>query len=207
MIVLKLSDTEIWRRFKSGDDEMLSLIFAENSKKLYLYGLKLTSNQSIIEDSIQDLFCDLVRNRRKLGDTDSISFYLIKSFKRRLQRQLQKEKRYNLEENAVEFLFEITYSVEHDIILEENANQKIKALHDALNGLTARQKEAIYLKFTQGLEYQEISEILDMNLESCRNLIYRSIKSLKDSLHVRVNKAVFLFFLNKLIVRSNFKPA
>lgn len=182
MKLLKLADKEIWAKFKNGDNEALSLIYAENSKKLYLYGLKLTANHSIIEDSIQDLFCDLVRNRRKLGDTNSIQFYLIKSFKRKLQRQLQKEKRYNLKDNDEEYVFEITYSIEHDIILEEKSNQKVKSLHKALNVLTPRQKEAVYLKFTEGLEYEEISEMMDMSIESCRNLIYRAIKSLKDSL-------------------------
>lgn len=197
MKLLKPIDTEIWTKFKNGDDEALSLIFSENSKKLFLYGLKLTSNHTIIEDSIQDIFSDMVRNRRKLGDTDNILFYLIKSFKRRLQRQLQKEQRYNLKDNDEEYIFDITYSIEHDIILEENANQKINQLRKALNDLSPRQKEAIYLKFTEELEYEEIAEMMEMGIESCRNLIYRAIKSLKDS--ICVNRALILFFLQKKI--------
>jgi RNA polymerase sigma factor (sigma-70 family) len=195
MKFLKPLDTEIWEKFKEGDNEALSIIYSENSRKLYQYGLKLTANCSIVEDAIQDLFSDLIRNRRKLGYTDNIQFYLIKSFKRKLQRQLQKENRYNLNENDVEYVFGITYSIEQTIILEESSNQKIKLLRKALNELTPRQKEAIYLKFTDELEYEEIAEIMEMNIESCRNLIYRSIKSLKDSFHR--NRSLVLFFLQK----------
>lgn len=180
-------DIEVWSKFRDGDDEALSRIYARLSKRLYLYGLKFTTNQSIIEDSIQDLFCDLVRNRKKLGNTDSISFYLFKSFKRKLQRLLQKEMKYHLKGNQEEYVFEITYSIEHDIILGENSDQKKIRLDKALKFLTPRQKEAVYLKFTEGLEYDQISEMMNMSIESARNLISKSIKSLKDSLNEQRN--------------------
>jgi len=171
-----------------------SLIYSENSKRLYLYGLKFTKNQTIIEDAIQDLFSDFVRNRKTLGETNNIQFYLIKSFKRRLLRALQQEKKYNLMEKDEEYVFEITYSIEHDIIQEEQANQKLKYLKKALNNLTTRQKEAVYLKFTEGLEYKEISEMMSMSVESCRNLISKAIKSLKESLQIVGPVSLFLFF-------------
>lgn len=191
-----MKDSAIWDRFKAGDDNALNLIYAENSKKLYLYGLKLTPNRAIIEDAIQDLFSDLVRNRRRLGDTDKIQFYLLKSFKRRLVRQLQKEKRYNLTDTPEEFVFDITYSIEHEIILKEKVQWKLQSLQKALHKLTPRQKEAVYLRFTEELEYAEIAEIMEMGIESCRNLICKAIKSLKDS--IQGHSTILLFFLKKL---------
>jgi len=192
----KLTDEELWAKFRDYDDESFSQIYANNSKKLYLYGLKLTTNYTLIEDVIQDLFSDLLRNRRKLGVTNNINFYLLKSFKRLLQRKLQKEKRYNLNENSDPYVFEITYSIEHDIISSETDNLKIQSLRQAMNQLTPRQKEAIYLKFTEELEYGEISEMMDMSIEACRNLIWRAIKSLKES--IKGNISVILFYLNSL---------
>lgn len=198
----KQTDKEIWADFKNGDNETLSVIYNENSKRLYKYGLKLTTNHTVIEDTIQDLFCDLVRNRRNLGDTDSIQFYLIKSFKRKLQRQLKKEQRYNLKDNDNEYAFDIIYSIEHAIILEENSNQKVAALSKALNRLTNRQKEAIYLKFTEGLEYKEISELMDMSIESCRNVISLAIRSLKDSLLKDGSSSMCFFLFQKIFSKK-----
>ena len=194
MEISKPTDAEIWDRFRNGDNMAFSLIYSENSKRLYLYGLKFTKNQTIIEDAIQDLFSDFIRNRKTLGATYNIQFYLIKSFKRRLLRALEQEKRYNLKEKNEENVFEITYSIEHDIILAEEANQKLKYLQKALNNLTPRQKEAVYLKFTEGLEYEEISEMMSMSVESCRNLICRAIKILKESLQMVGSISLFLLF-------------
>ena len=192
-----MCDREIWGRFKAGDNDALNVIYADYSKKLYLYGLKLTPNHTIVEDSIQDIFTDLVRNRRKLSDTDNILYYLLKSFKRRLVRQLQKEKRYNLKENDEEFVFDIIYSIEQEIIQKENTNFKLQSLHQAINQLTPRQKESIYLRFTEELEYMEIAVIMEMSIEACRNLICKAIKSLKDALEG--DTSILLFFLQKLV--------
>ncbi len=197
-------DRDIWCKFKIGDDDALSLIYSENSKRLYLYGLKLTTNTTIIEDSIQDLFSDLIRTRRTLGDTDNIQFYLLKSYKRRLLRQLQKEKRYDLKNDDNEIVFDITFSVENEIITKEVDDLKLKSLYRTLNGLTPRQKEALYLRFTEELEYGEIANMMGMTIESCRNLIFRAIKSLKDSL--QVNTSILFTLLikhiaSKLIIR------
>ena len=192
-----MNDRDIWGRFKACDNDALNIIYSDYSKKLYLFGLKLTPNHTIIEDSIQDIFADLVRNRRKLGDTDNILFYLLKSFKRRLVRQLQKEKRYNLKKTNEDFVFDITYSIEHEIIQKENSNLKLRSLHQAINQLTPRQKEAVYLRFTEELEYKEIAEIMEMSIEACRNLICKAIKSLKDAL--QADTSILLFFLQKLV--------
>jgi len=188
-----ITDRELWDKFKLGDDASFTSIYNVNSRKLYLYGLKLTTNRTIIEDSIQDLFLDLVRNRKKLGETDNIIFYLLRSFKRRLVRQLNKEKRYTLKDKNEEIVFDVSYSVENDIIKKENDKNKIKLLISALTKLTIRQKEAVYFRYTLEMEYSEISELLDISVESCRNLIFRAVKSLKDSL--KVNDSILLLFL------------
>jgi RNA polymerase sigma factor (sigma-70 family) len=192
-----MNDLDIWCRFKAGDNDALNLIYTAYSKKLYLFGLKLTPNHTIVEDSIQNIFADLVRNRERLGDTDNILFYLLKSFHRRLLRQLQNEKRYNLKNTNEDFVFDITYSIEQEIIQKENVSLKLQSLHQAINQLTPRQKEAIYLKFTEELQYKEIAEIMEMSIEACRNLICKAIKSLKEAL--QVNTSLLLFFLQRLV--------
>ncbi len=178
----ELTDNERWSLFKKGDDHAFSSIYTEYSKKLYLYGLKFTSDISLIEDSIHDLFADLIRNRKKLGPTDNILFYLLKSFKRLLIRQLIKNTRLTLKKKIDDKKFEITYSVEHEIILGELSKEKTELLVKALKNLTPRQKEAIYLRFTRELDYNSVSEIMDISVEACRNLISGSIKTMKDVL-------------------------
>jgi RNA polymerase sigma factor (sigma-70 family) len=159
---------------------------------LYRYGLKFTSEITVIEDALQDLFAELVKTRRTIGNTDNILYYLLKSFKRKLLRKLQTEKRYERSETSNEYQFDVTWSIEHEMILEEISDHKSKILLMALNELTPRQKEAIYLRFTKELDYKEVAGLMDISVEACRNLISKAITTLKKWISDKgQNPAVF----------------
>ena len=122
-----VSDFELWSRFKAGDDIALSLIYEANSRKLYHYGLKFTGNVLLVEDSIQDLFTELIKNRRNLGDTFNISFYLLKSIKRKLLRKLMNEKRISMATPKEDYSFNVAndlakaFYTRHKSIVKEEA--------------------------------------------------------------------------------------
>lgn len=190
---LDLTDKEKWDHFRRGDDFILSLIYTENSRLLYQYGLKFTSERTLVEDTIHDLFCDLLRNRKTIGTTDHIRFYLMKSFRRKLVRKINNENRYS-DIKTDDLAFNIRYSVEQDFIKKENREKILKELSDAIENLTPRQKEAIYLRYSQDMDYDKISLILDMGIEASRNLVSRAVKSLKETLKENGDTSLLLFF-------------
>ena len=177
-----LTDTETWTSFKKGEEWAISFIYSEYAEKLYRYGLKFTSEITFIEDALQDLFAELIKNRKNIGDTDNILFYLLKSFKRKLLRKIQTEKRFVSGEELQEYHFDVTWSIEHELILEEVSKQKSKMLLKALNELTPRQKEAVYLRFTKELDYKDIAGLMDISVEACRNLISKAISILRKKI-------------------------
>ena len=191
------NDMKRWDRFRDGDDLALSAIYSDNVVSLYQYGLKFTVNRDLIEDTIHDLFLDLIRNRKTIGDTDNIQFYLFKSFRRKLFRRLKKELRYT--DNLLsDMMFDISYSVEQEIISGEQRDNTSRSVLNAIEKLSPRQKEAIYLRFNKELDYNEISGILGMGIEASRNLVYRAIKSLKESILKAGGGSVLLFILKKI---------
>jgi len=54
--------------------------------------------------------------------------------------------------------------------------QKVESL---LNSLTPNQREVVYLKYMIGLQHREIAEILGINEESTRKLLYRAMEKLR----------------------------
>jgi len=182
MNFLELTDFEKWSRFKNGDNVALSGIYKENATKLYQYGLKFTADFHQVEDSIHDLFHELIKNRKRLGNTDNILFYLLKSFKRELVRKLLMENRKPSAREKEEAPFGISYSIEHEIIAEEKNQHQKNLLLKALHTLTSRQKEAVYLRFTRELNYSEVSAIMGISVEACRNLVSGAVKTMKETL-------------------------
>ncbi|WP_347022183.1 RNA polymerase sigma factor, partial [Bacteroides ovatus] len=60
-----------------------------------------------------------------------------------------------------------------------------------LKGLTGRQKEIIYLRFVHEMSFEEISEIMEINIQSARNLLTRSMEKLRKE----VSSTTILFFI------------
>lgn len=185
----------LWERIRNGDAAAFKALYSQNSQNLYQYGLKLTPKTELIEDCIQDLFTRILKNHRKLGKTDNIKFYLMKSFRNNLIRMIEKEKKYSLEK-IDEYHFEILFSAEQEIITTEVEQKKHKVLVEGLKKLSSRQKEAIYLRYTNGLEYDEIATIMKMSVEACRNIIYRAIKSLRHE--IKKTNITLLLLLKKI---------
>ena len=176
------SDSKTWNSFRNGEEWAISYIYTENAEKLYFYGLKLTPDRDLVEDVLQDMFAGLIKNRKSLGSTENIFFYLLKSFKRKLLRKIQSEKRYERNENIEGYSFDVIWSVEHEIILNELSEHKLKMLSEALQKLTPRQKEAIYHRFTKELDYKEVAGLMDISVEACRNLIAKGISIIKKNI-------------------------
>ncbi len=177
------TDMELWLSFKKGDNSAVSFIYREYFPVLYRYGLKFSVDTFLIEDTIQDLFTELIKNRETLGDTDNILFYLLKSFRRKLVRKMENANRYDFTgEMTDEYPFEVVWSAEQELIVEEESKQRSSMLLKALSELTPRQKEAVYLRFTKELDYAVIAEIMDISIEACRNLISKAISNMKKQI-------------------------
>lgn len=174
-------DKVIWDDFRQGNEKVFPLIYHQFSPILYQYGFRFSPNSKLIEDAIQDLFIDLIRNRQTIGSTDNIRLYLLKSFRRKLLRALNKEKRYTLG-SVPELNFGVHISVEDSLIQNEDERLRLWRLNQALEKLTSRQREAIYLRFKRELDYCEVAEILDMSIEASRNLISRAVKAVRQIL-------------------------
>lgn len=177
-------EAAIWKAYKSGSREAFVYIYHKYFPVLYNYGHQLCSRSEQIEDCIQELFVDLSRAGQKLGDTDSIKFYLIKSLKNKFLKILKKEKR--VKENEKFFPgydFQFTLSAEQKIINAQLDKERIAKLNKSLDLLTARQREAIYYYFYEGLSIDEISEIMEVtNRRTVQNIIYRALAYLRKNI-------------------------
>lgn len=56
---------------------------------------------------------------------------------------------------------------------------KVEKLLECLSG---QQREALYMRYMLGLGYDEIGEILQINSDSVRKIIYRSIKKIRQNI-------------------------
>lgn len=186
----------IWQNFIDGDDEAFSSIYFEFFDVLLNFGLKYSADRFLVEDCIQNLFIDLLKNRQKQKPVNNIRFYLTKALRNQMAYEHRKTKRLLLVDDPNESDFRITYSIENSLISGETDAMKARFLKMVTENLTARQKEAIYLKFNCGFDYAQISELMQISIESVRTTIYRTLKSIKEVFDAEnySNLILFSFF-------------
>jgi RNA polymerase sigma factor (sigma-70 family) len=170
----------VWNRYRLGDQEAFAILYNLHIDHLYHYGTKLCKDSDAVKDSLQELFLELFLNRERIRTTpENLKYYLMLSLKRNLVRKLKAGKlvtHYQLKS----LVFEPEYNIEFKIIEQESEKEIHNTLVIALQKLTPKQKEAIYLRFDESLEYKEIANILEITVESVRKQIHRAIKTIRE---------------------------
>ncbi len=172
-----------WQSFVSGDEASFKELFKKYHREMYGYGIKLCNQPELVKDCIQELFKIIWEKREDLNHVESPNVYLFVSLRRMILKNLKKQKifRNELPEFNEDAL--ISFGIEEIIITDETKHQQKVELLNALNRLSARQKEVIWLFFYNGMSYSEIEKILSIKRQSVSNLMYRSMETLREILN------------------------
>jgi RNA polymerase sigma-70 factor (ECF subfamily) len=181
-------ESQVWKDFKNGSKQAYFCIYTNYVNVLYNYGRKIINDKDLVEDCIQDLFLELWESKEKLSDTNSIKYYLMKALRIKLFKELNKQSKL-FDKNAISnnYDFNIVFSFEVELINEQLSVEQKKKLLNVLEKLSQRQKEAIFLRYFDDLEYEEIASIMSINYQSVHNLIYKAIKILRENLVVEIS--------------------
>ncbi len=180
----KVSDSQLWNEFLKGSDSALETIYRQYVNVLYNYGRQFSNDTDLVRDAVQELFCDLIQSRERLGTTTSIKFYLLASLRNKLVRKVKQEGKFS-SLNDFGGDFQIDFASDSDTLRELCLNQSGELLQEAFNKLPVKQREAILLYFYEDVSYEEIAEIMEMTkVKSARALIYRALDSLQQIFNV-----------------------
>ena len=191
-----MSEKEIWNKLRNGDQGALEKIYRSYYSDLYIYGKRLTRDETTVEDCIQELFVELWNRRENLSETNSIKPYLLVSLKRKIFHTIKKIRK-TTDTELEEKYFDAELSIDEILIAKETTSEQKNSLKAAFNELSDRQKEILFLKYYSEMDYNEISQIMELNYQSARNLVSRALQKL--SKHMMI---FFIILLNRLLNRT-----
>ncbi|MEO9475774.1 MAG: sigma-70 family RNA polymerase sigma factor [Cyclobacteriaceae bacterium] len=173
---------QIWANFRSGDRNAFERIYKSYFPEMYRYGMAIAMNEAVVKDAIQQLFLNLWQYRSNLSDVQKLSSYLLKSLKTKIfkiEQEINKPKKeLTPEKLGLDFL-----PSHESVIIESHDNEiNTKQLKLVVNDLPVRQREAILLIFFENKTYEEVSELMSMNVQSVYTLVWRGISTLRKKL-------------------------
>jgi RNA polymerase sigma factor (sigma-70 family) len=191
----------LWKSFLKGDDKSFSLIYQQHIDGLFLYGSKLCPDRELVSDSIQEIFVDLFLKRKKMSrEIVNLKSYLFVSLRNAVLNKKKKTRKLepidgNEDENGGPFQIEYSFLDKH--IELEISNEIKEKLQTNINNLPSRQKEIIYLKFEEEMDYPDIARMLKISVESARKLLYRALLTLRKTIDPSIAQTLFLLFFQK----------
>lgn len=175
-------DEQLWSEFQHGNEQAFALLYDRYFSLLYNYASKFTADKDLIKDAIHDLFIRLWERRNAEKEVSAPKFYLLRAIRHRVFNALaEKKKLVHAQEQLTEDRFEFVLPHESLLISHQISQEQQEHIVRALNSLTDRQKEAIFLRFYNNLSYEEIAAVMDVHVDSCYNLVSKALSLLKKN--------------------------
>lgn len=175
-----VDDAMLWNNLREGDEKSFSMLFERYYTDLVRYGNSLSPYDEKVQDCIQDVFTDIWVYRNTLQNSVVVKAYLLSSVRKRIARLYERDHIFRKTTSTDSIAFLLEFSVDYELIDDDYATkEKVVHLNNLLNDLPARQKEALYLRYHQGLTVEQIAEMLDVNYQSASNLLHRGLLNLR----------------------------
>lgn len=170
-------DEVLWNSFQSGNRAAFEEIYLRYVRQVINYGLKISRDKNIVQDCTQDLFVELWESREGLSKVTSIKYYLLKSIRYKILACLKN----NVSEALIEDQMEMDDNGPELQLLNREAEViQTQQLLTAISQLPKRQREAIYLRYFQDMNNEEVAQVMGVNYQSACKFIYTALKTMRD---------------------------
>ncbi|MBO9641469.1 RNA polymerase sigma factor [Siphonobacter aquaeclarae] len=174
------NEAVLWKAFKEGDRAAFAELVELYYPQLLNYGVRFQRDREFVKDCLHDLLLELWNRRQRLDDVHVVKVYLLKSLRRKVLKESTRLKWFReAHEVSDDYAFEVQFAIETYLISREVQHEDLVRLRTRLERLTKRQREAIYLRFYQDLDYDAIAGVMSIQVHSAVNLVYEALKLLR----------------------------
>lgn len=170
-----------WEALCRGDAGALRRVYEAHAVSLLRYGRRFAQLPAV-EDALHDLFVRLWERHDRLDPTAKPLPYLLVSLRNALLRDSKRAARHaGLDDAPAD---EGAASVEDLIVGAETDAARVTALQRAIARLSPREREIVQLRFGEGVDYEDITEVMGISYGSARNTLTRALGKLRDCLAI-----------------------
>lgn len=175
-----MSDEELFKEVRERSSEAaFNALYTRYDKRLYAYCLRATGSHSAAQDAFQTVMSTVFEKREQFTDGNyaawlfTIARHHVMKVSKRQQRDLVQNKEIDEEFDALT-PSDDAHS-DRDFLLQQS-------LERAINQLPEDLREAFELKFYDGLQHEEIAELLKISLSLAKVRVFRAKQQLRELL-------------------------
>jgi RNA polymerase sigma-70 factor (family 1) len=186
-------DKALFLKIAEGDEKAFTELFNTYTPKLFPFVFKLTRNEHLAEEMIQETFLRLWVNRAELVNVKEPASWVFKIAANVSITWLRKQS------NRQRLLTAVELKEASDTVVDKLETKELALIiSKAVEGLPDRRREIYRLSREQGLNHQQIAEKLKLSTNTVANQIGISLKFIREF----INKETGLSVVTLLILFS-----
>lgn len=183
------------QELSAGNQHAFETLYNHYSPKIYLNLKKLTKDEEIAKELLQDLFLKIWDKRSDLDPAKSFRSYLFKIAENMVMDFFRKAKR---DKKLLDKLIDITADFGPDMeeILISKENEEL--LQQAIDALPPQRKKVFVLCKLEGKSYEEVSKLLGISTSTISDHIVKATKSIHT--HFTISGEITVILIASAIV-------
>lgn len=187
-----MTDSQLIREIKDGNVQLYKELVTRYERKILLFIYHMLKNSRMdhmAEDMCQETFYKAYRSLHSFREVEaSFSTWLYTIARNTVLSELRKNRNGNvyLEDSGFEPVTAPETTPEQAML----RNEKVNKVREAINSLPEKQRSALILREYDGLDYQEIANILGQTVSSVKSLLFRARASVKTQLESYVGEPI-----------------
>lgn len=177
---------QLFNRVRKDDYNAFGRIFKANYARLCAYSNRFVMSRQLAEEIVDDVFCNLWKNRKRIRISSSFQAYLVASVRNRsldCLRKLRHEKKKSLLEHAE--TIPCRQSIASEAMMLDELHDRI---HAAVSILPSQCRTIFLMSREEDLRYKDIATRLNISIKTVDTQIGRALKHIRkmiaeDQLH------------------------
>ena len=185
---------ELLVKIAGGDQYAFTILFNHYERFVFTFARNLTHSEQLAIDIVQESFLKVWEKRKRLIEVEQFSAYLnrlVRNHTFNVLRDMSRQVNASAQLEAAEDVVEQSTSNQLDY------NETLRIVNEAVEGLTAQQKQVFRLCHQQGLKYEEAAEQMHISPQTINVHMKIALKKVREHLqrHAIVYNAVALVLL------------
>lgn len=182
-VALELTDDELFRRMREGDEEAFAALYRRRQQGLFRYVLQMSGSEPIAEDVVQEVFMVLMRDTVGFDPSrGSLSSYLYGIARNLTLRRIDRNRVFVAleDENGGGVAAEL--ACDSDPHWDMTRAETVELVRQAVRSLPEHYREAVVLCDLHEMSYQEAADVIGCAVGTVRSRLHRGRSILVDRL-------------------------